>query len=234
MAQYGITHSCGHTATHQIYGTNSHGERERKAAWLESRDCTDCWKAQQERERAEASAKAAETTADLAPLTGSQKQIAWATTIRAKFVEAAKNLNDRTNNSSRRTGQLWLTDRILEHTEARWWIDYRDYDVKELMNLQLKDTPYTPDVIHAAYNAGRDQLDAKYDAARIPEGIIDRFRYDLTAREQYAIQHNDRLLADHLRAVADLHTRRVAALAEAEGVPVADIARRYGNPTLAS
>lgn len=89
--------------------------------------------------------------------------------------------------------------------------------------------------IHAAYNAERDQLDAEYDAARIPEGIIDRFRDDLTADEQAAIDHNDRLLAGHLRAVADLHTRRVAALAALHGTTSEHvIARRYGNPVMAS
>ena len=31
MAQYNIHHTCGHEETVQIYGTNVHGERQRKA-----------------------------------------------------------------------------------------------------------------------------------------------------------------------------------------------------------
>lgn len=41
--QYTILHACGHRAMSQIYGTNVHGERERKAAWLASKPCTACW-----------------------------------------------------------------------------------------------------------------------------------------------------------------------------------------------
>lgn len=99
-------------------------------------------------------------------------------------------------------------------------------------------TPTTHEAEHAitaAYAAEFDQLDAEYDAARKPEGIIDRFRDDLTADEQAAIDHNDRLLADHLRAIADVHTRRIAALAELHGTTTDHvIARRYGNPVMAS
>ena len=79
MSIYKITHSCGHTVEHQIYGTNVHGEREKKAAWLESRLCYDCYK----QAEAEKAAKASED-ANLPELTGSEKQIAWATDIRAK------------------------------------------------------------------------------------------------------------------------------------------------------
>lgn len=43
MAQYQVTHSCGHTVTHQIYGTNSHGERDRKVQWLRGRTCKACY-----------------------------------------------------------------------------------------------------------------------------------------------------------------------------------------------
>lgn len=43
MAKYTITHSCGHTAEHQIYGTNTHGEREKRAAYLETTLCAECY-----------------------------------------------------------------------------------------------------------------------------------------------------------------------------------------------
>ena len=67
MSIYKITHSCGHTVEHQIYGTNVHGEREKKAAWLESRLCYDCYK----QAEAEKAAKASED-ANLPELTGSE------------------------------------------------------------------------------------------------------------------------------------------------------------------
>ena len=42
MALYGITYRCGHEDTVQIYGTNVHGEREKKAAWYGSIGCPAC------------------------------------------------------------------------------------------------------------------------------------------------------------------------------------------------
>lgn len=54
MAKYTITHACGHTTTQQIYGTNSHGERDRKIKWWESVDCPQCYGRQK---RAEAENK---------------------------------------------------------------------------------------------------------------------------------------------------------------------------------
>ena len=40
--QYTIKHTCGHESERQIYGTNAHGERDRKAAYHESFPCPAC------------------------------------------------------------------------------------------------------------------------------------------------------------------------------------------------
>lgn len=54
--KYTITHTCGHTEEHQIYGTNAHGERDRKIAWLETTLCPECYRKEQaEKAAAEAS-----------------------------------------------------------------------------------------------------------------------------------------------------------------------------------
>ena len=42
MAKYEIEHTCGCVETVNICGTNVHGERERKAAWLASKPCYKC------------------------------------------------------------------------------------------------------------------------------------------------------------------------------------------------
>lgn len=63
-----ITHSCGHTEEIQLYGTNVHGERDRKAAWYESRPCADC--------------VAARSSLTI----GSPKQIAYAESILEKTI----------------------------------------------------------------------------------------------------------------------------------------------------
>ena len=76
MEQYNIHHTCGHEETVQIYGTNVHGKRQRKAEWLESKPCRDC-----ERE-----AMRGENLAGAAELTGSDKQVSWANDLRAKAI----------------------------------------------------------------------------------------------------------------------------------------------------
>ena len=45
MAKYDIIHTCGHTETHEIVGTDVNGERARKAAWLATTICRECYRA---------------------------------------------------------------------------------------------------------------------------------------------------------------------------------------------
>lgn len=123
MSKYQITHSCGHTAEHNICGTNVHGERERRVAQLEKQVCVECYRKQQQ-------AAAAAETADLPALTGTDKQVAWATSIRAA---AAADLR-----ALRSTAQAWadkgdanavraidIIDAALAVTESSRWIDSR-------------------------------------------------------------------------------------------------------------
>jgi hypothetical protein len=60
MAWYNIDYACGCSGREQIYGTNRNGERDRKQAWLGTRDCKDCYA------KKVASEKAAKTEAMLA------------------------------------------------------------------------------------------------------------------------------------------------------------------------
>lgn len=48
MAKYTITHSCGHSQTHQLYGPMD--ERDRTIAYRESQPCTSCWSAAKRQE----------------------------------------------------------------------------------------------------------------------------------------------------------------------------------------
>lgn len=58
MAKYTVTHICGHTQTHDLFGPGK--ERERKQAWLKTTDCKDCYAAAQREAR-----KAAPITAEV-------------------------------------------------------------------------------------------------------------------------------------------------------------------------
>ena len=125
MAQYNIHHTCGHEETVQIYGTNVHGERQRKAEWLESKPCRDC----------ERKAMRDENLAGAAELEGSEKQVSWANDLRAKaigdikaklatldtqYIAAAQDWKD-----AQRTAGEAIIEAMLAETSAKAIIDNR-------------------------------------------------------------------------------------------------------------
>lgn len=83
MAKYEINHACGCVRTVNLYGP--HKDRERTIEWLETQECPEC-KRRRENEESAAKAKAAGRP----ELTGSEKQIAWANTIREQTAEAIR------------------------------------------------------------------------------------------------------------------------------------------------
>lgn len=126
MAQYHITHTCGHDETVQIYGTNVHGERERKAEWLESKPCRDC-----ERE-----ALRDENLGGAAELTGSDRQVAWANDLRAKAIAEVKHTLSKVDTTYATLPQEWkdaqrksseaIIAAMLAETSAKEIIEHRD------------------------------------------------------------------------------------------------------------
>lgn len=120
MAQYEITYRCGHTDTVQIYGTNTHGERERKAASYGYRDCPACQAAK---------AGQANKDAGMADLEGSDKQIAWAEEIRGKYMPQLDAERQGCADHGANAEQLAKIDTVLAwlrgQKSAAWWIDHR-------------------------------------------------------------------------------------------------------------
>ena len=121
MAKYDVTYACGHTETVNLYGKTS--ERERKIAWMEENCiCPACYKAEQQ-------AKAAETNAayDLPELVGTEKQVAWAETLRAEIFKEIADLEKKAGMPAvEADGKfaeffVWLKSQ----KEARFWIDNR-------------------------------------------------------------------------------------------------------------
>jgi hypothetical protein len=125
MSKYQIKHICGHVVTHNIVGTNVHGERQRKAEWLETTLCTECYRKQQQEQ-------AVLVNKDLLALTGSEKQIAWAEKIRAEANASMDNLRtllakeDRTKNPAMYDKAAAIINDTMAVTESRFWIDNRD------------------------------------------------------------------------------------------------------------
>lgn len=110
MAKVTITQACGHTATIGVSGRSS--DREYAVSREESRDCLDCYTA-----KMNAAAAQAAKRDNLPALTGSERQVAWATTIRAK---ALKSLADyRLEELARAEGASPEDLATFEATQAR-------------------------------------------------------------------------------------------------------------------
>ena len=132
MSKYTITMACGHEEVHNIVGTNVHGEREKKAEWLSTRLCYECYKKQQAEEAAKATADA-----NLPELTGSEKQIAWATDIRAKaapvIAAMQARIKEHAKKSPNQTAAMQIVlDELRAQTSAKWWIDNRDVAINDV------------------------------------------------------------------------------------------------------
>jgi hypothetical protein len=136
--KYDITHTCGHKATHNMYGKST--ERERKIAWLKEQPCLACKRSQ------EATQALDQANQDGLPeLTGTEKQIAWALKIRS---EKLASLRDYRANMLKRAQAANVSDRALtealdqfdacdnqirQQAHAPWWIDRRDNTTQELL-----------------------------------------------------------------------------------------------------
>ncbi len=133
MAKYTINHTCGHQVTVQLFG--KYDERERRIQYLETLECEECRKA-----KANAAAEAAKELRGLAELTGSEKQVAWANTIREGAYKALDCLAPfATNDKVKEVIADWKA-KMDAQTEAKWWIDNRYNMPKPLVNSTTGET----------------------------------------------------------------------------------------------
>ena len=124
MAWYYGTYSCGHDGRVNIIGSTK--DRQRKADYHFSGMCEECWHKQKEEERIKANMEALEKTKEmeLPELQGTEKQIAWANTLRIKFIDTVEELAEKASNRKRIDDVL---DYILvTRLKASWYIDNRD------------------------------------------------------------------------------------------------------------
>lgn len=138
MAKYTVTYKCGHTGTVELFGKES--ERRRKIAFYEENYiCPECYEAEQ------AAKCAAEEQKYVFPeLIGSERQIAWAKTIRLKFVTLRENqakMNEKRYANTQASQEdiekhkamfKAFCDEFFGETSAKVWIDdRRDNDEDE-------------------------------------------------------------------------------------------------------
>jgi hypothetical protein len=131
MAWNIINYTCGHNDRIQMYGKNT--ERESRKAWLEKGVCPDCYRKQKEEERKIESEVAAEQAREngLPELAGSEKQIAWAETIRKNALTSTRNkikegyvAKDAEEAALIKVSQE-AKNQLETEKSAKWWIDNR-------------------------------------------------------------------------------------------------------------
>jgi len=142
MAKYTVTRACGHDETVVLFGPGKN--RDWRLDNVEpSKLCSECYQADLARQREESNREAAEVAKEqnLPKLTGSEKQIPWAETIRQQMLAdmdefVYKHIKPECRNDLKLCEAI---DHIKGKTEARWWIDNRGMDMSYEFRRLLED-----------------------------------------------------------------------------------------------
>ncbi len=168
--KYDITYKCGHTGVIELYGKNT--DRERQIRRMECCDCPDC-QAKTARE-----AVAADEANMLPALTGTEKQIAWATTIRRTFLnnydaflerriaEAEAQQKKCTEGIARceKTKEI-----ILKKTKSSWWIERNRLSVEALLSEVYRENIGNTEASPEREENKQQAIDAAAEAIVSPE-----------------------------------------------------------------
>lgn len=134
MAWYYGTYACGHEGRTNVVGPTKNRQ------WIADRRfeglCPECYEAKLQADREAANADAAKKAKEmeLPELTGTEKQVAWANTLRHRLVERfeAKIKEGFTPSVAKRHGiteeklRATLQNILQTKTEAKWYIENRD------------------------------------------------------------------------------------------------------------
>lgn len=132
--KYTVTFSCGHTGVVELFGKSA--DREKKLEWYQDTAvCPDCYKKSWDMQRLEERQQAYENAKkmNLPALTGSDKQIAWAVTIRDRFFSLLNAyIDSHAKNTKTEAGKTFFRELKLRaqaffsaQTKAVYWIDNR-------------------------------------------------------------------------------------------------------------
>lgn len=139
MAKYSVTRACGHEETVVLFGKIKN--REWRLENVEPQKlCSECYHAELKRRHEEENREAAEAAREmgLPSLTGTEKQVAWAESIRQQLLADIDEFIYRQVKAEHRNDPKLLeaVEKIRSKTEARWWIDHRGMNMAwELRHL---------------------------------------------------------------------------------------------------
>lgn len=132
MAWYEVTHKCGHTKRHQLYGPGS--SREWRISKFEEELCEDCYAAHLAEENAKAAAENLEN--GLPSLKGSEKQVSWAETIRKKILDSLeplyKEVDEEATPEEKNLFEAAI-NLLMSKESASWWIDRRSRYIENIV-----------------------------------------------------------------------------------------------------
>jgi hypothetical protein len=173
MAQYTVTHLCGHPETVRLFGPGD--QRERRIEFMQRENCPAC--------RA-AVALAEDAAAGLPALEGSDAQIAWASEIRTKQLSGAEADLARfaadtakypdcvdyqivTDYSQGRYHEYIEATRTI--TDSQWWIDNRYWPlisalIKHAIKVEVEEDPelkahYDATIAYIKANPGKERAE---------------------------------------------------------------------------
>lgn len=140
MAKYNVTRACGHGEVVNLVGR--HRDREWRLENVEpSKLCYECYQQKLAEDREKQNREAAEAAKDmhLPALAGTEKQVAWAETIRQQLLADLDTFIYKTTRGEMNPQLFAALEQIKSKTEARWWIDRRSMDMSYEFRRMLED-----------------------------------------------------------------------------------------------
>lgn len=143
-SEYEIEFVCGHVEDRDLSAKPA-GDRAGFAGWLAKSKCTSCWQRSSKREvskevAAEREAKRQAVREDqersqLPLLQGSDKQVSWAADVRYVQLQAVYAELVESDGLSDDEFDSQVLELARKVDRAKWWIDHKDADVTELLEL---------------------------------------------------------------------------------------------------
>jgi hypothetical protein len=170
MAKYTVTRACGHDEIINLIGKQCDWRLENVEP---SKLCYECYQKQLAEQHEKENREAAEVAKEmnLPELTGSEKQVAWAETIRQQMLAGIDNfvyhyIKDEHRNDLKIQEPI---QSIRAKTSASWWIDHRG---------DTKSPSYVKRLLEAEYGA------LKKEQAQAPKNIVDTAKIEATVRPE--------------------------------------------------
>jgi len=129
----------------ELFGKTS--GRYEKIEWMEHQLCPDCYRAEKQEAREQENERAAKLSKSLgfAQLEGSEKQVAWANSIRQKVYENMC----KTGSEHPVYGYALVAEAISLELSAKWWIDTRNNDFVSIFKAIAANYPAAWQAIQA-------------------------------------------------------------------------------------